>query len=157
MLGAVARTAAAMADDGVSTLLHHVLLANTFWVHAIIGLPFALEEASRRSRSFDELVRRFGEMQEQESRWLEHAREADLARELRDGRIPGGRCSVAEALLQMCLHAHGHRAQIATRLRALGGVPPATDFITWLAGRPGAVWPPSATPDNDGQRARHTP
>ena len=34
--------------------------------------------------------------------------------------------SVAEALLQVCMHSHGHRAQVATRLRQHGAVPPPT-------------------------------
>jgi uncharacterized damage-inducible protein DinB len=38
--------------------------------------------------------------------------------------------------MQVCLHSHGHRAQAAKMLRRLGGEPPATDFILWLANRP---------------------
>ena len=68
--------------------------------------------------------------------------ETDITRLIRDPLIPGGQCSVAEALLQVCMHSHGHRAQVAKRLREHGGVPPPTDFINWLASRPAAAWPP---------------
>jgi uncharacterized damage-inducible protein DinB len=145
ILSAVGDHEAAAADRELNALLHHVLLANRFWMLAILGLPFAAEDESRPSRSFGELVQRFASTQEQESRWLAAASEADLARVLRDPLIPGGQCSVAEALLQVCMHSHGHRAQVATRLRQHGAVPPPTDFINWLTSRPAAAWPLSVT------------
>ena len=49
---------------------------------------------------------------------------------------------VDEALLQAVTHSHYHRAQNATRLRALGGEPPGTDLIVWYAKRrPAPRWP----------------
>ena len=48
--------------------------------------------------------------------------------------------TVTEALTQMALHSHHHRAQNATRLRELGGAPPPTDLIIWYwKGRPSAT------------------
>jgi uncharacterized damage-inducible protein DinB len=48
---------------------------------------------------------------------------------------------VEQALLQAALHSHYHRAQNATRLRELGGVPPLTDYIVWLwKGKAEAQW-----------------
>jgi hypothetical protein len=47
---------------------------------------------------------------------------------------------VAQAYMQVCMHSHGHRSQCATRLRALGGEPPVTDFIVWLNERPAPAW-----------------
>ena len=44
-------------------------------------------------------------------------------------------------MMQVAMHSLGHRAQCATRLRALGGNPPNTDFILWLKERPAADWP----------------
>ena len=103
ILRAVRENGTAAADRELNALLHHVLLANRFWILAIVGLPFAAEDESRLSHSFDELVQRFSTTQEQESRWLAGASEADLAHVLRDPLIPGGKCSVAEALLQVCM------------------------------------------------------
>jgi uncharacterized damage-inducible protein DinB len=76
----------------------------------------------------------------QEFDWLAGATHADLARVMRDPQIPGGACSVAQALMQVCLHSHGHRAQCAKLLRRHGGQLPMTDFIAWLVARPPAEW-----------------
>ena len=146
ILSAVGTHGTAAADPDLNALLHHVLLANRFWILAILGQPFAVEDESRRSSSFDELVHRFASLQRHEAAWLAAATEADLTRVLHDPLIPGGACSVAEAWLQVCLHSHGHRAQIATRLRQHGAVPPVTDWINWLTSRPEATWPVSAAP-----------
>jgi uncharacterized damage-inducible protein DinB len=43
--------------------------------------------------------------------------------------------------MQICLHSHGHRAQSASRLRALGVTPPPTDYILWVMERPNPEWP----------------
>jgi uncharacterized damage-inducible protein DinB len=54
---------------------------------------------------------------------------------------PSLKISRRHALTQAAMHSHYHRGQNATRLRELGGVPPATDFIEWLRhGRPAARW-----------------
>jgi len=42
---------------------------------------------------------------------------------------------ILDLLQQVCLHSHGHRAQIARIYRALGGTPPMMDFIVWVAQR----------------------
>lgn len=55
---------------------------------------------------------------------------------------PACHLPVREALLQVAMHSHGHRAQNAARLRALGGEAPTTDFIVWVwKGRPAPAWP----------------
>lgn len=74
---------------------------------------------------------------------------ADLDRELvppwakyfvPDGQTPGA-STVAETALQVWSHTTHHRAQLATRVRAMGGDPPITDFIGWMwHGRPDADW-----------------
>jgi uncharacterized damage-inducible protein DinB len=152
ILQAIARSGAARADPGLNALLHHVLLANRFWMLAVLGEPFVAEDESRLSRSFDELVQRFSTLQDLESRWLAAAAEIDLARVLRDPLIPGGTCSVREALLQVCMHSHGHRSQIATRLRDHGVAPPPTEFVYWLTSRPAAIWPRRADSSRDAGR-----
>lgn len=54
---------------------------------------------------------------------------------------PPAKITVAQALTQAAMHSHYHRGQNATRLRELGGVPPNTDFISWLhKGKPSAQW-----------------
>jgi uncharacterized damage-inducible protein DinB len=147
-LKAIGQNAAA-ADPELRELLHHILLANRFWLLFILGLPFVADEEARPAPSFDALVRRYAGTQAQESAWLETATAADLERILKNPLIPNGACSVAQALLQVCLHSHGHRAQCATLLRRHGGTPPATDFILWLANRPEPDWPEVTEPERD--------
>lgn len=145
MLAAIRPCDAAATDGDVVALLHHILLANRFWLVTVLGQPFVLEEESRRSASFDDLVARYARLQAAEEAWLASAAGPELQRHLDHPQIPGGGCSVAQAYLQVCLHSHGHRAQLAKLLRTHGGTPPATDFILWLATRPAAEWPAAAT------------
>ena len=140
VLASIRQNEAAVADRELRELLQHVLIANRFWLLTVLGLPFVFEAESRPSSSFDALIQRYCSTQEQESTWLAAATEADLARVLENALIPGGTCSVSQALLQACMHSHGHRAQCAKLFRRHGGVPPMTDFIVWLAGRPTAEW-----------------
>ncbi len=144
MLAAVAACPAAVADADVSALLHHVLLANRFWLLAIVGAPFDREAESRPAASFDVLVQRYAETQAAEEAWLAAATVADLARRLSHPLVPGGGCAVSDAFLQVCLHSHGHRAQCATLLRGCGGAPPPMDYVLWAGERPQAVWPAGA-------------
>jgi uncharacterized damage-inducible protein DinB len=140
LLTAIRQHPSAASDPELCELLHHTLLANRFWLLAVVGLPFLLEDEARRSPSFDALTRRYETSQAQETAWLESATESDLARILQDALIPSGTCSVSQAFMQVCMHSHGHRAQCAKLLRLHGGVPPPSDFILWLTTRPGAEW-----------------
>jgi len=140
MLSAIRESDAAVADTELGALLHHILLANRFWLLTVRGLPFVVDEEARPSSSFDALVQQYRATHEQQSAWIAAATDADLARTLENALIHGGRCSVAQAFMQVCMHSHGHRAQCAKLLRRHGGAPPTTDFILWLASRPAADW-----------------
>jgi uncharacterized damage-inducible protein DinB len=136
LLTAIRQNPTAASDRELWELLHHILLANRFWLLTVLGLPFVHEEEAKPSSSFDALIQRFGSTQAQEATWLETATEGALARMLEGALIPNGKCSVSQALVQVCLHSHGHRAQCATLLRRHGAAPPPTDFILWLTSRP---------------------
>ena len=81
-----------------------------------------------------------------------HARLDPVLRGLSDARLaepvsivwfkdPPLTITVAQALTQCAMHSHYHRGQNATRLRDLGGEPPATDLIVWQwKGRPAGAW-----------------
>ena len=140
LLKAIGQHEAAAADPEVRDLLHHILLANRFWLMSMLGQPFVLEEESHPAASFDALVRRFATTHADESAWLTAATVADLERTLKNPLIPGGECSIGQALVQVCLHSHGHRAQAAKLLRRRGGTPPPNDFILWLTHRRAAEW-----------------
>ena len=140
LLTAIRQNDTAASDREVWELLHHILLANRFWLLTVLELPFVHEDEARPSSSFDALIQRYSSTQAQETTWLETATEGDLARVLEDARIPNGRCSIAQAFMQVCMHSHGHRAQCAKLLRRHGSVAPPTDFILWLTGRPRPEW-----------------
>ena len=140
LLNAIRQNPAAASDPELWELLHHILLANRFWLLSVLGRPFVLEDESSPAASFDALIQRYARTQAREAEWLERATEADLERTLKSPLIPNGACSVAQAFMQVCMHSHGHRAQAGKLLRRHGGTPPATDFIRWLTKRPAAEW-----------------
>lgn len=155
MLGEIAKSPAAVADTELWELLHHILLANRFWLLASLGLPFEHKAESRVSSSFDELVQRYRLLYDDEATWHASATDADLSRVLAHPHIPGGSCAAWQAVLQVCLHSHGHRAQAAKLLRRHGGVMPQTDFILWLTERRTPEWPVGEHHDGAVTRPRH--
>jgi uncharacterized damage-inducible protein DinB len=135
MLDAIRQHDEARQDPEILALLHHILVANRFWYLTWVGEPFVAEKELQPPESLDTVIRNYAALQELEESWFAVRSEEDLARVMETPHIPGGRCSVAEGLLQVCLHSHGHRAQLARMYRALGGTPPMTDFILWVATR----------------------
>ena len=136
LLRVVHQNESVAADPQVLDLLHHILVANRFWCCTVRGVPFVPEQEMATPRSFESLAEAYRRTQQEEAAWLEGATDADCAAILTHPSIPGGQCSVAQAVLQVCMHSHGHRAQIAMLIRRHGVVPPQADFILWLAGRP---------------------
>jgi uncharacterized damage-inducible protein DinB len=128
------------ADPEVLELLHHILIANRFWICTVRGVPYVPEQEIGTERTYGSLADAYQRTHREEAAWLGGVTDSECAATLVHPSIPGGRCSVAQALLQVCMHSHGHRAQIATLLRRQGVVPPQTDFILWLTGRPEAEW-----------------
>lgn len=140
LLRAVRQHQAAAHDEELLKLLHHVILANRFWLALILGRPFRHEEESRVPETLEAIAEQYRETHALESEWIASAVEPDLTRVLETSFIPGRSFTVAQALTQVCLHSHGHRAQCSMRLRLLGGTPPAVDYIHWLGERPTADW-----------------
>ena len=140
LLQAIAQHEPAAQDPELHQLLHHIILANRFWLWLILGLPFVIEEEAKRPESFATVRALYQGTHEREMEWLSHMQEPELDRMLESPFIPGQSCSVAQALMQVCLHSHGHRAQCATMLRLLHGTPPALDYILWLRERPSPNW-----------------
>ena len=140
LLTTIRQNGNAAGDSEILLLMQHVLLANRFWLLSCLGQPFLLEEESARLQSVDDLTVAYHHTQEQEEAWLARATENDLARQLDNPLIPGGTCSVLQALMQVYLHSHGHRAQCAKLLRRLNIEPPVMDFISWLPNRTEARW-----------------
>jgi uncharacterized damage-inducible protein DinB len=120
LLKAIQDHEAAANDEELRQLFHHITIANRFWLSLIL---------EREIPDSPEAI------ESNELAWIAQATDADLARTVETHHLPGRRFSIPEALMQVCLHSHGHRAQCAARLRQLGGTPPATDFILWLRDR----------------------
>jgi uncharacterized damage-inducible protein DinB len=140
LLKAIRQHAGAAQDQELRKLLHHIILADRFWLHLSLGRPFAREEESRIPDSLEVIAARYQETHAMESNWISQAREPDLARTVETPFLPARSLSIAQAMMQVCMHSQGHRAQCATRLRLLGGAPPAMDFILWLRDRPCPDW-----------------
>jgi uncharacterized damage-inducible protein DinB len=140
LIKAIRQHEPAAQDPDLKNLLHHIIVANRFWLMLSLGLPFAVEEESRIPESLEEIAAQYRDTHAQELKWVSQAEEHELARTVETSFIPGHSYSVAEAMMQVCLHSQGHRAQCATRLRSLGGTPPTLDFILWLKERPTPEW-----------------
>lgn len=141
LLSAIRQNDAAANDDELRKLLHHILIANRYWLSHMYQTEFARDVESRTSENIDELISRYRQTESEEMEWLAQASEADLHRVLQIPALPGQNISVTEAILQVTMHSQGHRAQCAIRLRSLGGTPPPTDFVLWLKDRPVPAWP----------------
>ena len=135
MLDAIRQHPDAKLDAEILALLHHILVANRFWYLLWVGETFDAERELRQPESLETLIQGYADLQALEESWVAGLSEADLDRVMETPHIPGGRCSVAEGVTQVCLHSHGHRAQLAKMLRAHGATPPMTDFILWAAQR----------------------
>lgn len=140
LLRTIRQHAIAARDSEILALMRHIVVANRFWLLSCLGRAFVLEEQSRGLDSVKSLTVAYHRTYDEQTAWLALATENDLAQQLSNPLIPGRRCSVLQALTQVCLHSHGHRAQCAKLLRRLGIEPPVMDFIVWLPDRSEANW-----------------
>jgi uncharacterized damage-inducible protein DinB len=140
LLGALLANQPAAQDEELRKLLHHILIANRYWLFLILEKEFAPEEG-RIPGTMDELIGKYRETEILELEWLSRCSESDMDRLVQTPFLSGQSFSIAQAVMQVCMHSLGHRAQCAARLRSLGGTPPTTDFILWLKDRPAPPWP----------------
>jgi uncharacterized damage-inducible protein DinB len=137
MLAAVRGHEVAAADPEIRDLLLHTLVSNRFWLSMARQVAFDLETESQPPASLDTLSQRYRDTQAEEASWMAAAGDADMARMVTSRFFPDQTFSVLQGLTQVCLHSHGHRAQVAKMLRRHGGEPPPTDYILWVGnGRP---------------------
>jgi uncharacterized damage-inducible protein DinB len=135
MLQEVLASAGAAADEEIQALCSHLLVSSRFWSAAIREVPFDLDRELRVVYAPRDHPGAFRQVHAEMTAWLDGAAESDCVRPLVHPLIPGGGCSVAEAFTQVCLHSHGHRAQLMKMLRRHGVEPAPHDFIVWLARR----------------------
>ena len=139
---AVAAHDAARVDKAIHGRYHHLHQVQRFFVWAVTDRA---EQPSLTSPEDFESLARLREYARES-----HAQIKRCVSSLTDGRLeqsvvipwfrePPLSITVTEALTQLAMHSHHHRAQNATRLRELGGEPPPADLITWYwKGRPAA-------------------
>jgi uncharacterized damage-inducible protein DinB len=132
LLRSVQQHPQAAEDPELRKLLHHILIANRYWLLLSLGEPFIDEEETRIPDSHLALIDRFSATERQEMAWLASLAPADLDRPLQPRALPDLTVTVAQAAMQVILHSQGHRSQCATRLRALGGTPAPMDFVLWV-------------------------
>ena len=138
-LGAVYGNENARRDEELRMVFLHIVVANRFWLFLTVGREFDREKESRMPDAIEPLLETYRETEALELEWLAGCDDAEFVRKLVTQHLRGN-CSVSEAVLQVCLHSHAHRAQAASRLRSLGATPPATDFILWTRDRPAPDW-----------------
>ena len=139
---AVARQAAASADEVTRRRLYHVQAVERAFLGVWRGAPFRPEPYESYA-GWDDLrqpVLRY------------HREVAEFLSSLDPARVeetvsvpwfpqPKAPLTLGRTMQQVVMHSHYHRGQNAARLRELGAVPPLTDFIVWLArGCPAPVW-----------------
>jgi len=135
--------AAALEDRAIRERLHHIHLVQSafLWVTGPRTAQFAVTKADDYPNMAD--LKTFArELHVEMASMVGRADDARLAEMIEvPWWQPTLKLSVRHALMQAALHSHYHRGQNATRLRELGGVPPATDFILWIRnGQPTAQW-----------------
>jgi uncharacterized damage-inducible protein DinB len=132
LLRSVEQCAPAIQDSELRKLLHHILVANRYWILLTLGQPFIDEQEKRIPDSHTTLADQFRHTEQLELGWLPRVTSSELDRQIQPRALPGTTVSVAEAMTQVALHSHGHRSQCATRRRALGGTPAPMDFVLWV-------------------------
>jgi uncharacterized damage-inducible protein DinB len=132
LLRAVEQHTPAAEDGELRKLLHHILIANRYWLLLTLNQPFIDETEKRVPGSHAEIIKSFASTEKMELDWLSRDTDSDLERALHPRALPDVTVTVAQAMLQVSLHSQGHRSQCASRLRALGGTPLPMDFVLWV-------------------------
>ena len=141
LLSAIHEHHTAAHDKDLRKLLHHILMANRYWLLLILKSDFVEAEELPVPETLDQLVARYKQTERDEMDYLSQFSKADADRLLQSPFLPGSSFTVDQAMAQACMHSQGHRSQCATMLRKLGGTPPPMDFIVWLKDRPAPAWP----------------
>ena len=132
LLRAIEQHGPATEDAELRKLLHHILVANRYWLLLTLAQPFKDEVEKRIPESHQKVVESFAATEKLEIAWISSVTSSDLERPLQPRAIPETTVTVAQAMVQVSLHSHGHRSQCASRLRALGGNPLPMDFVLWV-------------------------
>ena len=139
---------AAQHDERLIALLHHLHLVQ--WIYLSIWrreMPAITDPKSyENARAVMEWARpyyakaaAFIESLDEEA--LAQVVEFPWADQIAQRYGAAGPATMRETFAQILLHTTYHRAQVATRVRELGGEPALTDYIAWIwMNRPPAPW-----------------
>jgi uncharacterized damage-inducible protein DinB len=134
ILKAVTAHDGASADEDVRKWLLHIVTVQSFFLSLFQQRTFDMGQWKQVPGTMDELARQFAEVHADGGTYTARLDEAELARTI-EFPVPAWKDfhpPVRDALMQVAMHSEHHRAQVAMRLRALGGAPPATDYIIWV-------------------------
>src|SRR5579864_8431998 len=101
VLGAVCRHGDARRDEELRVLLHHILIANRFWLFLTLGREFDRETEARVPETLEPLIHQFMKTEALEMEWLPFCTEAELSRQLVTPRLPGQIFTVEQAFMQI--------------------------------------------------------
>jgi uncharacterized damage-inducible protein DinB len=131
ILRAVRDCAAAAEDETLCKGLHHTLGVQKFFLSLLLDVPFDVQKEMQPPKNVPELEERFREAHTQAAALASRLDEAALERQV-DLPPLKMQLPLRDAALQMVMHSQHHRGQCASRLRVLGGTPPAMDYILWV-------------------------
>ena len=132
MLKAVSSHEGAFADEELRKWLHHIVVVQRFFLSLFQGRAFDWEGEKQVPDSMQAMERLFQEAHADGAAYTARLDEAALARTIEFPIMKEFHPPVRDALMQVAMHSEHHRAQVATRLRALGAKPPLTDYIVWV-------------------------
>src|SRR3569623_236916 len=107
LLSSIDRHPPAAEDGELRKLLHHILIANRYWLLLTFGQPFIDDQENRIPESHAALAAQFRRTEQIELDWLSGATQAELDRQIQPRALPGVTVSVAEAMTQVALHSQG--------------------------------------------------
>jgi uncharacterized damage-inducible protein DinB len=139
MLNAAASHPQASEDVSLPKSLHHIVATQRAFLSVFLERPFDPAKELGAPGTLAEVEAIFRSAHNEQIAFVNGLDGAALGRTI-DLKWIRSHPSIGEALMQVVMHSQGHRAQCASRLRALGGGPPMTDFIVWLTTRPAAAW-----------------
>jgi uncharacterized damage-inducible protein DinB len=139
---------AALTDERLKYLLHHMHLVQVVYLQAWRGDPFQMTELS----AYADVAAVEAWTKPYYRRVVEFAQTIDQSRFAEPVDFPWSSmiaerygtivpATLAESAWQVFSHTTYHRGQVATRIRELGGEPPLVDFLVWVwSGRPAPDW-----------------
>lgn len=80
LLNAIAEHEQASADPELRQLVHHIILANRYWLALFAGHPFDIDNESKVPESYRALATLYRDTHEREVQWLNGLHDSDLDR-----------------------------------------------------------------------------